>query len=235
MMRHYLKISLRKLKCENMLFKNLDPKFRKTIQAIIAKYGIPTREWVFFVSSIVEVSMDNIALWINVCADNWIIYRFEYSCECRDGFGGQNCHLSGCGGNLTSQVTDQLITMPDEADRIGCLWNINSPLGSRINLTAKEFLDKNICSSFNLTISSVCFIRLLSSPSITRNVTLWMGACLDFLKVVISVCICLWCMMWHKIMLKTCVALWLKYTVTVRRTCPASLWQDFVQKGLFHH
>ena len=66
-------------------------------------------------------------------------YRFHYSCECPSGFGGLNCHLPGCGGLLTSQIAHQTFSIPDVTDNvIGCIWTIDSPPESRVNLRIDE-------------------------------------------------------------------------------------------------
>ena len=43
----------------------------KTLLAIVDKYGIPISQWAWLCQALLEVSMNKIALWINVCADDW--------------------------------------------------------------------------------------------------------------------------------------------------------------------
>ena len=69
-----------------------------------------------------------------------------------DGFGGMNCHVVGCGGTLTSQNTSQLITVPDVTGITwGCIWIIDSPAYSAINIKVDEISYEN-CHDFTLEI-----------------------------------------------------------------------------------
>ena len=113
---------------------------------------------------------------VDVCLFITKMYRFEYYCVCSDGFGGLNCHLSGCGGNLTSEETDQLITMPDEADPlIGCVWNTSSPEGSRIRSNCEGIFGPKSLLFFQseslVRFVSVLFVfpAILRSPSICHT------------------------------------------------------------------
>ena len=45
--------------------------FTLTLLATIAKYGFPDILLCFVESSIVEVSVNKIALWISICVDDW--------------------------------------------------------------------------------------------------------------------------------------------------------------------
>ena len=39
--------------------------------SIVDKYVIPINQWTLLCQSLLEVSMNKLALWINVCADDW--------------------------------------------------------------------------------------------------------------------------------------------------------------------
>ena len=39
--------------------------------AIVDKYGVPIGQWACLYQALSEVSMNKIALWINVCSDDW--------------------------------------------------------------------------------------------------------------------------------------------------------------------
>ena len=39
--------------------------------AIADKYGVPISQWAWLCQALLEVTMNKITLWINVCADNW--------------------------------------------------------------------------------------------------------------------------------------------------------------------
>ena len=43
--------------------------------AIIDNYGVPISQWTWLYQLLLEVSMNKIALWINVCADDWTVER----------------------------------------------------------------------------------------------------------------------------------------------------------------
>ena len=46
-----------------------------TLLAVIDKCDIPISQWAWFYQELSEVSMVKIALWINVCADDWLTER----------------------------------------------------------------------------------------------------------------------------------------------------------------
>ena len=56
----------------------------KLVLAIIVKYGFPTKEMSSVVSSIFEVSMKKIALWIGVRVDNWTAELVIIASNARD-------------------------------------------------------------------------------------------------------------------------------------------------------
>ena len=77
--------------------------------------------------------------------------RFEYICECPEGLGGQNCHVPGCGGNLTSQEMWQLFVVPNVTDTvIGCTWTFNSPPETAVSVIFNEASSFD-CSAVFLT------------------------------------------------------------------------------------
>ena len=39
------------------------------------KYGVPISQWAWLYQALLEVSMNKLELWINVCADDWITER----------------------------------------------------------------------------------------------------------------------------------------------------------------
>ena len=43
--------------------------------AINDKYGVPISKWTWLYHALLEVSMNGLALWINVCADDWTTER----------------------------------------------------------------------------------------------------------------------------------------------------------------
>ena len=102
-----------------------------------------------------------------------LIYRhgFDYTCSCPDGYGGAKCQLQGCGGTLTSQETPQEITIPQVTDHMtGCIWNINSPAESRINLTTKDYHNQYLyCSIISLAV----FSGLLNSKKNSKISHIW--------------------------------------------------------------
>ena len=42
-----------------------------TLLAIVDKYDVPNNQWAWLCQVLSEVSMNTIALWLNVCADDW--------------------------------------------------------------------------------------------------------------------------------------------------------------------
>ena len=45
--------------------------YSQTLLEIVDKYGVPVSQWAWLCQTLLEVSMNKIALWINVCADDW--------------------------------------------------------------------------------------------------------------------------------------------------------------------
>ena len=75
-----------------------------------------------------------------------------------DGFGGMTCHVVGCGGTLTSQETSQLLTVPNVTGITwGCIWIIDSPAYSAINIKIDEISYEN-CHDFTLEIWKGLFV-----------------------------------------------------------------------------
>ena len=55
--------------------KKQNNKTRVALLAIIDKYDFPFSQWAWLYQTLLEVSMNNIAVWINVCADDWTAKR----------------------------------------------------------------------------------------------------------------------------------------------------------------
>ena len=49
--------------------------FWGTLLAIIDKYGVRISQWAGLYQPLLEVSMNKIALWINICTDDWTAER----------------------------------------------------------------------------------------------------------------------------------------------------------------
>ena len=47
-------------------------KIQYPLLAIIDEYDVPISQWTWLYQALLEVSMNKITLWINVCADDWI-------------------------------------------------------------------------------------------------------------------------------------------------------------------
>ena len=47
----------------------------KKLFELTSKYGVPINQWAWLYQALLEVSMNKIALWINACADDWIVER----------------------------------------------------------------------------------------------------------------------------------------------------------------
>ena len=50
-------------------------KIQYSLLAIIDKYGILISQWAWLYQELLEVSMNKVTFWINVCADDWIAER----------------------------------------------------------------------------------------------------------------------------------------------------------------
>ena len=52
--------------------KKKEPLHKKLFE-LTSKYGVPINQWAWLYQALLEVSMNKIALWINICADDWTV------------------------------------------------------------------------------------------------------------------------------------------------------------------
>ena len=87
------------------------------------------------------VELPGLACESNPCQNggSCIPQGFQHKCICPDGVSGFSCQFIRCGGTVTSEETSQQTSIPNETDTVnGCLWTIDSPVHSRINLRIEE-------------------------------------------------------------------------------------------------
>ena len=90
---------------------------------------------------ILFVELPGLACDSNPCQNggSCIPQGFQHKCICPDGVSGFSCQFIRCGGTVTSEETSQQTSIPNETDTVnGCLWTIDSPVDSRINLRIEE-------------------------------------------------------------------------------------------------